>query len=53
MPLSSNPLCANPASWLLLKVKLIEKAIATPLVKALAGIDKAYLNIKPNRGRYL
>jgi len=48
-----EPLCVDPAARPLLMVELIEKAAATTLVKARAGIDEAYLNTEPDRGRCL
>jgi len=48
-----KPLCVDPAARLLLIVELFERTAVTTIVKARTGIDKAYLNTEPDRGRCL
>jgi len=48
-----EPLCVDPAARPLLMVELIERTAATTIVKARTGIDEAYLNTEPDRGRCL
>ena len=46
-------LCVDPATRPLMMVDLIERTAVITIVKVRTGIDEAYLNTEPDRGRYL